>query len=195
MDFLGRLHCAYCFAAVVSLTGCASIVSGRHAEVSIYANAPNAHVVVRDKRGQEVASVHTPGRVTLKRKDRLIFPARYTATIAAPGYETAQVPIRSTVNPWVLGNIVFGGIPGLVIDNATGAAWKPRDSEIYQELVPLQAAHAMQPYSVDHPAGPRSKLIALSNSRLISTSQLPSPLQAVSEGLTELVNRQERQVR
>jgi hypothetical protein len=118
------------------LTGCASIVSGRHAEVSIYTNAPNAQVVVRDKRGQEVASVHTPGRVALKRKDRFIFPARYTATISAPGYQTAQVPIRSTVNPWILGNIVFGGIPGLVIDNATGAAWRPRHSEIFTQLVP-----------------------------------------------------------
>jgi hypothetical protein len=137
------MRCAFCAAAVVSLTGCASIVSGRHAEVSIYTNAPNAHVVVRDKRGQEVASVHTPGRVALKRKDRFIFPARYTATIAAPGFETAQVPIRSTVNPWVLGNIVFGGIPGLVIDNATGAAWKPADSEIFAELMPVY--HAQRP--------------------------------------------------
>jgi hypothetical protein len=120
--------------------------------VSIYTNARNAHVVVRDKRGQEVASVHTPGRVALKRKDRFIFPARYTATIAAPGYETAQVPIRSTVNPWVLGNIVFGGIPGLVIDNATGAAWRPRDSEIFAELRPEYAPLQKQLSSTDHPA-------------------------------------------
>jgi hypothetical protein len=125
---------------LVPLAGCASIVSGRHAEVSIYTNVPNAHVVVRDKRGQEVASVHTPGRVALKRKDRFIFPARYTATIAAPGYQTAQVPIRSTVNPWVLGNIVFGGIPGVVIDNATGAAWRPRNSENFTELVPIYSS-------------------------------------------------------
>jgi hypothetical protein len=125
---------------LTSLAGCASIVSGRHAEVSISSNPPNAYVVIHNKRGQEVASVHTPGTVALKRKDQFIFPSRYTATIAAPGYQTAQVPIRSTVNPWVLGNIVVGGIPGLVIDNATGAAWKPRDAEILTELVPVYAA-------------------------------------------------------
>jgi hypothetical protein len=153
MNSPSRVRGTFCVVAVVLLTGCASIVSGRHAEVSIYTNAPNAHVVVRDKRGQEVASVHTPGRVALKRKDRFIFPARYTATIAAPGFETAQVPIRSTVNPWVLGNIVFGGIPGLVIDNATGAAWRPRNAEIYQELMPLHSAHAMPPSPDIQPSG------------------------------------------
>jgi hypothetical protein len=119
--------------------------------VSIDTNPPNAHVVVRDKRGQEVASVNTPGKVALRRKDKFIFPARYTATIAAPGYHTAQVPIRSTVNPWILGNIVLGGIPGLVIDNATGAAWKPSDSEIFTELTPVYTAQQHRPASVIQP--------------------------------------------
>jgi hypothetical protein len=151
MNSPSRVRCTLCVAVVVSLTGCASIVSGRHAELSIYTNAPNAQVVVRDKRGQEVASVHTPGRVALKRKDRFIFPTRYTATITAPGYQTAQVPIRSTINPWVLGNIVFGGIPGLVIDNATGAAWRPRDSEIFTELMPMNAAPQYSETASDNP--------------------------------------------
>jgi hypothetical protein len=134
-------------------------MSGRHAEVAINTNAPNARVVVRDKRGQHVASLHTPATVTLRRKDKLIFPARYTATIEAPGYQPASVPIRSTINPWILGNVVIGGIPGLVVDNVTGAAWRPRHSEIYQELAPMYGAGPMysenQPpaYEVIRPAG------------------------------------------
>lgn len=118
-------------------------MSGRHAEVEIASNPPNAHVVVRDKRGQQVASLNTPATVTLRRKDKLIFPARYTATIEAPGYQTASVPIRSTVNPWILGNVVLGGIPGLVIDNVTGAVWRPRHSSIYQELTPIYGVGPM----------------------------------------------------
>ncbi len=134
------------FAFSFSLTGCASIMSGRHAEVTINSNPANAHVVVRDKRGEQVAALNTPAKVTLKRKDRLIFPARYTATIEAPRFQTAQVPIHSTVNPWLLGNIVFGGIPGLVVDNVTGAAWKPWDSNIYHELTPMYTAQQGAPY-------------------------------------------------
>jgi hypothetical protein len=96
--------------------------------------------VIRDRHGQEVANVNTPGKVTLRRNERFIFPARYTATIEAPGYHAATIPIRSTINPWILGNIIIGGIPGLVVDNATGAAWKPRDPEIYHELTPIYIA-------------------------------------------------------
>ncbi len=120
--------------------GCASIISGRHAEVAINTTPPGAHVVIHDKRGKEVANVNTPAKVALKRSDRIIFPARYTATIEAPGYQTAQVPMNSTVNPWILGNIVVGGIPGLIIDDATGAAWRPKHDEIYQQLAPVYAA-------------------------------------------------------
>jgi hypothetical protein len=90
-----------------------------------------------------VASLHTPATVTLRRKDKLIFPARYTATIEAPGYQPASVPIRSTINPWILGNVVVGGIPGLVVDNVTGAAWRPRHAEIYQELTPIYGTGPM----------------------------------------------------
>jgi hypothetical protein len=41
------------------------------------------------------------------------------------------------MNPWILGNVIFGGLPGLVVDNATGAAWQPRQKEIHRELTPL----------------------------------------------------------
>ena len=127
-----KLLCA--LTACLWLCGCASIVSGRHAEVTIDSFPSNAHVVVRDKRGKEVAQLNTPATVALKRKDKLVFPAQYTATIEATGYQSVDVPIRSTLNPWVLGNVVVGGIPGLVIDNVTGAAWKPRQSKIHQQL-------------------------------------------------------------
>lgn len=139
-------------AATLLFSGCASIVSGRHAEVAVHSNPANAHVVVRDKRGHEVASTHTPGKVVLRRKDKFIFPARYTATISAPGYQTAQVPIRSTLNPWVVGNLVFGGIPGLVVDNATGAAWKPKRAEYFADLRPAYPGQYALPESAVQPA-------------------------------------------
>jgi hypothetical protein len=89
--------------------------------------------------------------VTLRRKDKLIFPARYTATIEAPGYQPSSVPIRSTINPWILGNVMVGGIPGLVVDNVTGAAWRPRHSEIYHELTPMYGAGPMYSASETSP--------------------------------------------
>jgi hypothetical protein len=124
-------------AALLALVGCASIISGRQAEVAFDSVPANAEVVIRDKAGRTVASLRTPGVVSLKRNRRFFMPARYTADIVAPGYHAAQVPIRSTINPWIVGNVVVGGIPGLIVDAATGAAWMPRDSQISQQLLPL----------------------------------------------------------
>jgi hypothetical protein len=148
-----RNFCAVLSVAVLPwLAGCASVMSGRHAEVTINTNPSHAHVVVRDHCGQEVASVNTPGRVTLKRKERVIFPARYTATIEAPGYHAATIPIRSTINPWILGNVIVGGLVGLAVDNVTGAAWTPRDTDIYHELTPIYTAQQSGPPSGVQPA-------------------------------------------
>lgn len=137
--------------AVLTLAGCASIVSGRRSDVAFNTNPPNAHIAVIDRRGQPVASLDGPGTVNLKRQGRFFMPARYTAIISAPGYQTAQVPIGSTVNPWILGNVILGGIPGIVIDSATGAAWKPKRSEVNLNLMPLDGPEYSPAYSSDEP--------------------------------------------
>ncbi|MCI0333481.1 MAG: hypothetical protein L0228_09685 [Planctomycetes bacterium] len=134
-------------AAIISLSGCASIISGRHAEVAIDSYPSNAHVAIHDRRGRQVASFNTPGVATLKRQGRFFVPAFYTATISAPGCQSAQVPIGSTLNPWILGNIVIGGIPGLVVDSATGAAWKPKRTEIHQQLSLIDGPNRSPAYS------------------------------------------------
>jgi hypothetical protein len=125
-------------AAICCLSGCASIISGRNADVAFTSNPSNAHVAVRDEAGREVAELHTPGVAKLRRSGKYFKPARYTATIEAPGYLPAEVPIRSTANPWLVANVVVGGLPGLVVDGATGAAWKPSPSEVHQDLVPYE---------------------------------------------------------
>lgn len=133
--------------ASLCLSGCASIVSGRYADVHLDSHPSNAHVLVCDDSGHEVASVNTPAVVSLRRNRRFFLPARYTATFTAPGYKTTKVPLRSTINPWVTGNLVLGGPIGLVVDNATGAAWKPRHDQVSKHLTPLYAAND----SVDGP--------------------------------------------
>src|SRR5262245_33402880 len=129
-------HYLFTWIIVASLAGCASIISGRHAEVAFETYPANAHIAIHDKRGRQVTSMNSPGVVSLRRQGKFFLPAHYTATISAPGFQTAQVPIGSTLNPWILGNIAIGGIPGLAIDGATGAAWKPKRTEIHQWLEP-----------------------------------------------------------
>jgi hypothetical protein len=122
---------------LTSSAGCASIISGRTAQVKIDSYPRNAHVSVRDHEGSQVAQATTPATVELKRGRTWLRPTRYMATISKPGFQTARVPIRSTLNPWVFGNIAAGGVIGLAVDGTTGAGWKPKPNEIVQHLRPL----------------------------------------------------------
>ena len=58
------------------------------------------------------------------------------------------------MNPWIIGNIVVGGIPGLIVDNATGAAWEPKCSEIHTQLAPLGGPDQGMMYSDNQPMPP-----------------------------------------
>jgi len=133
----GKAQSIFGACALVALSGCASIISGRQAEVAFDSSPSTAHVVIRDNAGREVASLKTPGVVSLKRNRRFFMPARYIATFEAPGYQPADVAVRSTINPWILGNVIVGGLPGLHVDTATGAIWMPRQSQMHQHLAPL----------------------------------------------------------
>jgi hypothetical protein len=130
-------RCALAAAALLAPTGCASIVSGRHADVAINSNPPGANVAVHDRQGRMVASAQTPAVVSLKRGDGFLRKASYTATIEKPGYQTAQIPIEARLNPWLFGNVFFGGLVGLAVDPYTGAMWRPSPKEINQELAAL----------------------------------------------------------
>jgi hypothetical protein len=144
------LHAIVVGAALAS-SGCASIISGRTASVTIDSNPSHADVVIHDKHGQEVIATHTPARVELRRKDKFIWPAKYTATITKPGYKTTTVPINSTLNPWIAGNVIVGGPFGLAIDSATGAGWKPKVAAIHSELEPMYVAQQPPPVSDEFP--------------------------------------------
>lgn len=133
-----------CGLALVA-SGCASLVSGRHAEVSLQSSPSAAEVVIRDKHGNHVLTTQTPATVQLKRKDKFIWPAKYTAEFQKPGYQPKKVAINQRVNPWILGNVVFGGVIGLAVDNATGAAWEPKVAAIDTALVPQQYAQQQYP--------------------------------------------------
>ena len=124
------------FSAAISMSGCASVMSGTYKNVSIESNPPGAHVSVADKKGREVASLNTPCIANLKR-GAFYIPASYVATIDKPGYETVQVKINPTVNPWIIGNVLIGGLVGLIIiDPLTGAMFDLTPSKINAQLAP-----------------------------------------------------------
>ena len=76
-------------------------------------------------------SGNTPLTVTLK-KGRGYFKAeRYTVHIAKDGYHARDITVEGEVNGWYFGNIIFGGLIGLLaVDPATGAMYTLKPKEV-----------------------------------------------------------------
>lgn len=54
------------------------------------------------------------------------------------GYESQTVQLHESFNPWFLGNLLLGGIIGMVIDLATGSHMWWTDDSIHVVLQPAQ---------------------------------------------------------
>jgi len=92
--------------------GCGTIINGRSQDVQVTSVPSGATAKVGDVR------VVTPGTVTLKRKET------YTVVFTKEGFPERQTSLESTGSWWLLGNAVFGSLPGLIIDLATGGGYK-----------------------------------------------------------------------
>ncbi|MEE4251447.1 MAG: SHOCT domain-containing protein [Alcanivoracaceae bacterium] len=114
-----------CIAGIVGLSGCASILSDSEYPVSINSNAPGAVVVVKNRSGMEMHRASTPALVTLSAGDGFFKKAKYTMEFEKEGYTPATQNIEASMDGWYVGNIIFGGLIGLLfVDPATGAMWK-----------------------------------------------------------------------
>lgn len=67
----------------------------------------------------------TPTTLTLKAGKAYFDRQDYTVTFEKEGYEKQTIIIGAKLNGWYLGNILFGGLIGiLIVDPLTGAMWR-----------------------------------------------------------------------
>lgn len=115
-------------AAVISsalISGCASIVSDSNYPVRIDSLPKGASFVVKNRSGIEVANGVTPEVVNLKAGAGFFKSEQYTVQYTSTSGEEKTVTIQSTLDGWYFGNLLIGGLLGmLIIDPATGAMWK-----------------------------------------------------------------------
>lgn len=123
-------------AAMALLSGCASIVSGQNQSLSVVAKSSDSHGVMGAKcslandKGQWFTT--TPGSVTVRRSySNLAVNCQHSGS-------TGIAQVKSTTKPMAFGNIIFGGVIGVGVDVATGAAYD------YPDLVTVQMLSAEQ---------------------------------------------------
>ena len=110
------------------LSGCSSIVSKSDYPVSISSSPQMASFVVTNKAGERVQSGVTPSVVTLGASSGFFRGESYTISLTKNGFDDKTYTLKSTVDGWYFGNVLVGGLIGmLIIDPATGAMYSLPD--------------------------------------------------------------------
>lgn len=114
----------------VLISGCASIIQGTRQNVGISSTPSGATVCVDNKECGK-----TPCVQELSRKDN------HFVTITLDGYMPYEITLTKSVSGWIWGNIIFGGLIGLVVDAVDGAMYKLTPEQINAELVKQSASY------------------------------------------------------
>lgn len=105
--------------------GCATIVSNEADRVSFSSSPAGAEATIRNKRGMLVHQEKTPFELDLDAHEGFFDSAQYHVRFEKECHQPADVLVDATVDEWYFGNILFGGVIGmLIVDPATGEMWE-----------------------------------------------------------------------
>lgn len=106
-------------------SSCASIVSRSSWPLTVNTNPSGAKVEINDKKGITVYNGTSPMTVKLKSGAGFFAKQSYSIKLSLDGYGEKIIPVECNLNGWYLGNIVFGGLIGiLIVDPSTGAMYR-----------------------------------------------------------------------
>ena len=115
----GRLPYWFGLALAAGLGGCATVTSGGFQTIDIKTEPAGADCMF-SRDGAPVARVYpTPGPILVGKSSGDI-----AVLCRKPGFEDTGGTIGSGFQPMTLGNIILGGIIGVVVDASTGAMTK-----------------------------------------------------------------------
>ena len=108
----------------LSLSGCASIISGKTQTMTFQSTPELSDITILNRDGKKIHVGKAPVTVSLNRGAGFFVPERYTVIFEKEGYEKKEIKVTSSMNGWYIGNILFGGVIGLlIVDPATGAMY------------------------------------------------------------------------
>ena len=105
------------------IAACGTIMHGSMQDVSFTSAPAGAQVTVDTARLGP-----TPVVAKLRRKDR------HVVRIELAGYQPFEMALQRKTDGWVWGNILFGGLIGLVVDASTGGMYKIEPAVVQASL-------------------------------------------------------------
>jgi hypothetical protein len=115
------------------LSSCASIVSRTKWPLAVDSKPEGVHVSITNRSGREVFVGKTPVVTTLKSGSGFFGKESYTVALTYKGTETRKINVECKLNGWYFGNLLIGGLIGmLIVDPATGAMYRLESKDIYE---------------------------------------------------------------
>lgn len=109
---------------VALLSGCASIIEGKTQSITFTSVPEAATFSVKNREGIVIHSGTTPNTLELPRGAGYFKAEQYTVTLEKAGYASRMIEVSGSVNGWYIGNLLFGGLIGmLIVDPLTGAMY------------------------------------------------------------------------
>ena len=126
---------AICIAIVAILTSCASIVSSSSWPLTVKSNPAGANVQITNRSGFTVFAGQTPATVLLRSGAGFFNSESYKLKLTLEGYTEKIIQVNCNLNGWYFGNILIGGLIGmLIVDPATGAMYRLETSYVEETL-------------------------------------------------------------
>lgn len=162
-------------------SGCATIVGGGGSQrVEIQSEPSGAELFV-----DGVNSGKTPVSVALDKRDT------HQLKFKKDGYSEEVMLTRKKMNPWIWGNLILGGIIGILVDVSTGAANKIEPDNYYVIMTKVKPAQDQAVVvKAETQAEPEVKpqlqeKIPSQVVKLSSQSEAQSPAQPISDSIVQ----------
>ena len=149
------------------LVGCATIMGKSAPEtLNIRSTPDQANVVITDESGTKIFEGKTPTSLPLEKKKGFFSGKKYEVKILKEGYSEKIITVDTKVGGWYIGNLLFGGVIGLlIVDPATGAMWTLNTNEVNATFDALKQGTTTEPNKAnivllqDVPLSLRDKMI------------------------------------
>jgi len=120
--------------AIALLYACGTIIHGTSQPINISSTPSRAKVYINE---QIIGK--TPTFVTLSRAKN------HTLRIELPGYHPYETALTMNISGWAFGNIVFGLIPGFVVDSLTGGLYRLTPEQVQAEMQEAKVSESSNP--------------------------------------------------
>lgn len=108
----------------VLLSGCSSIISKNSYSVAITSTPSEASFEIYNASGEKIHRGITPQSVVLNSSYGYFKGEQYTIELEKEGYKNKTHFINSSLDGWYFGNLLFGGLVGmLIVDPLTGSMY------------------------------------------------------------------------